>query len=151
MQSRMKNPVLVLPDALQALLALNKSAEPDGLPYVTRKLVHLRASQMNGCSVCVDMHSRELKKAEQSDERLFAVAAWRDTPYFSDAERAALALTEVLTRIGEGADPVPDAIWNEVVRNYDETEISALIVQIGLINVFNRINIATRQVVGDWK
>ena len=96
MQARMKNPVLIRPDALQALLALDKTTE--SVPYVTRKLVHLRASQINGCSVCVDMHARELKKAGESDDRIFAVSAWRDAPYFNDAERAALSLTEAVTR-----------------------------------------------------
>ena len=79
------------------------------MPTRTRKLVHLRASQINGCSVCVDMHARELKKAGETDERIFAVAAWREAPYFTDAERAALALTEAVTRLSDRADPVPDA------------------------------------------
>ena len=109
MQARMRNPVELLPEALKALHALDRSS--DGLPYVTRKLVLLRASQINGCSVCVDMHARELKKADQSDERIFAVAAWRDTPWFSEAERAALALTEAVTRLADRPDPVPDEVW----------------------------------------
>jgi AhpD family alkylhydroperoxidase len=149
MQARLKNPIMILPDALPALLALNKAAEA-GLPYATRKLVHVRASQINGCSVCVDMHSRELKKAGETDERLFAVAAWRDAPYFTEAERAALALTEAVTRLSDRADPVPDEIWNEAARYYDEPTLAALLVQIGLINVFNRLNVATRQVAGEW-
>jgi len=144
----MKNPALVLPDAMQALFALNKATEKDGLPYVTTKLVHLRASQINGCSVCVDMHSRELKKAEQKDERIFAVAAWRDTPYFTDAERAALALTEAVTRLSDKADPVPDDVYNEAARHYDETALAALIVSIGLINIWNRFNATVRQMAG---
>jgi len=148
MQARMKNPALVLPDAMQALFALNKATEKDGLPYVTTKLVHLRASQINGCSVCVDMHSRELKKADQKDERIFAVAAWRDTPYFTDAERAALALTEAVTRLSDKADPVPDDIYNEAARHYDETALAALIVSIGLINIWNRFNATVRQMAG---
>jgi AhpD family alkylhydroperoxidase len=119
MQARIKNPFSLLPDTVPALLAVNKSAE-DGLPFVTRKLVHVRASQINGCSVCVDIHSHELKKAGESDERPFAVAAWRDAPYFTDAERAALALTEAVTRLSDRVDPVPDEIWNEAARNYDE-------------------------------
>jgi AhpD family alkylhydroperoxidase len=149
MQPRIKNPIMLLPDALPALLALNKSAEA-GLPFVTRKLVHVRASQINGCSVCVDMHSRELKKAGETDERLFAVAAWRDAPYFTEAERAALALTEAVTRLSDRADPVPDEIWSEAARHYDEPALAALLVQIGLINIFNRLNVATRQVAGEW-
>lgn len=111
MQSRMKHPVFVLPEAMQAMQALSKAAEKDGLPLVTRKLVELRASQINGCSVCVDMHARELQKAGEPDKRIFAVAAWREVPYFTEAERAALALTEAATRIADRADPVPDDIW----------------------------------------
>ncbi|MGZ3421476.1 MAG: carboxymuconolactone decarboxylase family protein, partial [Polyangiales bacterium] len=87
MQARMKNPALLFPDAMQALLALDKVTHRDGLPEVTRILVHLRASQINGCSVCVDMHWRGLKRSGETDERAFAVAAWRDAPYFTEAER----------------------------------------------------------------
>jgi len=145
----MKNPLFVLPDTLQALLALDKASDKQ-LPFVTRKLVHLRASQINGCSVCVDMHARELKKAEQSDQRIFAVAAWRETPFFNDAERAALALTEAVTRLADKPDAVPDDVWNEAAKHYDEEALSALILQIGLINVFNRVNASVRQMVGAW-
>ena len=148
MESRMKNPVQLLPDALKALYALDGSAEL--LPYVTRKLVHLRASQINGCSVCVDMHAGELKKAGESDRRIFAVAAWRDAPWFTDAERAALALTEAVTRIADRADPVPDDVWNEAARHYDAPGLAALLVQIGLINIWNRFNVSVRQVAGAW-
>jgi AhpD family alkylhydroperoxidase len=151
MQARMKNPVFVLPDALQALMAVDKATHMDDLPDVTRKLVHLRASQINGCSVCVDMHAHELKEADQSDKRIFAVAAWRETPYFTDAERAALALTEAATRISDRADPVPDDIWNEAARHYNEKALSALVIQIGLINFWNRLNCSVRQVAGAWK
>lgn len=148
MQARIKNPVSLLPDVLPGLLAAAKGAEPDGLPLVTRKLVHLRASQINGCSVCVDMHSRELQQAGQSNERLFAVAAWRHTPYFTEAERAALALTECLTRICDAGDPVPDEIWEQVMGHYDEAAAAALIVHIGIINLFNRLALGVRQQVG---
>ena len=147
MLPRMKNPIVVLPAALQALLALNEAAE-EGVPYTTRKLVHARASQINGCGVCVDMHSRELKRTGEPDERIFSIAAWRDTPYFTDAERAALALTECVTRLSDRTDPVPDDVWNEAVRHYDEPALAALLVQIALINVFNRLGVATHQVVG---
>ncbi len=150
MQARMKNPVMILPDAMDALLALDVSTKNKDVPDVTRKLVHLRASQINGCSVCVDIHSRELKDAGESDARLFAVAAWRDAPYFSDAERAALSLTEAVTRLWDRPDPVPDEIWDEVARHYDEAARAALILQIALINVWNRLNAATKQVAGAW-
>ena len=111
MQARMKHPVFVLPAVMQAMTALNKATEVEGLPAVTHKLVHLRASQINGCSVCVDMHSKELKDAGETDQRIFAVAAWRDTPFFNGAERAALALTEAVTRLADRPDPVPDDVW----------------------------------------
>jgi AhpD family alkylhydroperoxidase len=150
MNARMKHPVMILPDAMRALHALDKATEVDGLPDVTRKLVHLRASQINGCSVCVEMHSRELKDAGEPDARLFAVAAWRDAPYFTDAERAALSLTEAVTRLCDRPDPVPDEIWDEVARHYDEPARAALILQIAQINVWNRLNAATRQVAGAW-
>lgn len=148
MQARMKNPAIILPEAMQALLALEKSTENDGVPQATHKLVQLRASQINGCSVCVDMHCRELKAAGESDERIFAVAAWRETPYFSEAERAALALTEVVTRLADRPDPVPDALWNEVNRHYDQEALAALIISIALINVWNRLNASVKLVAG---
>ena len=147
MQARMKNPVIVLPEAMQALFALNKSTESE-LPFTLCKLVQLRASQINGCSVCVGMHAQELKKAGESDERIFSVAAWRDTPYFSDAERAALALAEAVTRLSDRADPVPDDIWEEAAKHYHEKALSALILQIALINVWNRLNASVKQVAG---
>jgi AhpD family alkylhydroperoxidase len=151
MQARMNNPALILPQALQALYALSKSTE-DLVPDVTRKLVELRASQINGCSVCVNMHAAELKKKGESDERIFSVAAWRDTPYFTDAERAALALTESVTRLADKADPVPDDIWEEATRHYPEKELAALIVSISLINVWNRLNASVKMVAGaPWK
>ena len=148
MQARMKNPAISTPGAMQAVMALDKSTANDNLSYVTRKLVHLRASQINGCSVCVDMHARELKKAGQADERIFAVAAWREMPYFTDAERAALALAEAATRLSDRADPVPDAIWDEAARHYDQPALAALVMQIALINFWNRINATTRQIAG---
>jgi AhpD family alkylhydroperoxidase len=146
----MSNPAMILPGAMQALLALSASAEKAGVPSRTLTLVHLRASQINGCSVCVDMHARELKTAGETDERLFAVAAWRDAPYFNDAERAALALTEAATRLSDRTDPVPDEIWDEAARHYDERALAALVINIALINAWNRINVTTRQVAGEW-
>jgi alkylhydroperoxidase family enzyme len=149
MQSRMKNPAMVIPEAMQALQALAKSAEHGGVPLQTLGLVHLRASQINGCSVCVDLAFR-FKKAEDTNERLFTVAAWRDAPWFNDAERAALALAEAVTRLSDQADPVPDEIWNEAARHYTEPQLASLIVWIAMTNVWNRLNVATRQVAGEW-
>ena len=151
MQARMTHPVFLVPDAMKGLAAYAKAAEGLGVPTQTLELVHLRASQINGCSVCVDMHPKIARKAGETDERLFAVAAWHDTPYFTEAERAALALTEALTRISDRADPVPDAIWNEADKQFDEAELAALVLAIANINVWNRLNVAVRQPVGFWK
>jgi AhpD family alkylhydroperoxidase len=112
--------------------------------------VHLRISQVNGCSVCVDIGWRQLKKAGESDARLFTLAAWREAPYFSDAERAALALAEAVTRVADRPDPVPDEIWNEAARHFSEKELAALTLSIGVTNTFNRLNIATRQLAWEW-
>jgi len=148
MQARIKNPVVLIPDAMKAMYALNASVEKSGLPATIAALVHLRASQINGCGLCVDMHPRLMKKAGETDQRLFAVAAWRDTPYFTDAERAALALTEAVTRLSDRADPVPDEIWDEAARHFDETALAALVISIAAINVWNRLNVSTRQLAG---
>ena len=148
MQARMKNPVMFVPEAMHAIQALGKCAEQSSVSAKTLALVHLRASQINGCSVCVDLSYR-FKKPGETEERLAAVGAWRDAPYFSDAERAALALTEAVTRLSDRTDPVPDEIWNEAKRHYDEPALAALILWIATTNVWNRINVATRQVAGE--
>jgi AhpD family alkylhydroperoxidase len=144
----MRNPAMVVPGAMQALVTLGSSTNHVGVPQRTVDLVHLRASQINGCSVCVDLHARDAKLAGETDERLFAVAAWRDAPYFTDAERAALALTEAATRLSDREDPVPDEVWDEAARHYDEPALAALIIQIVVINAWNRLNVTTRQVAG---
>jgi AhpD family alkylhydroperoxidase len=148
MEARMNHPAMILPGAMDALQSLSKAARKGGLPLKTALILELRASQINGCSVCVDMHARQLKQAGESDERVFAVAAWRDAPYFTDPERAALALTEATTRLSDRPDPVPDAIWAEAARHYDERALAALLIEIAAINVWNRLNVATRQVAG---
>ena len=148
MQSRMTNPAFVVPEALKALNSLGTSISKGGVPNTTLELVRLRASQINGCSLCVEMHARDLKKAGEKDERLFTVAAWRETPYFTDAERAALALTEAATRLNDRADPVNDEIWNEAARHYDEKAMADLMLNIALINFWNRVNVPIRQVAG---
>jgi AhpD family alkylhydroperoxidase len=150
MEPRMKNPAMSLPGAFEALQAIHTSIEQGGVPRATLELTSLRASQINGCSVCVDMHSRGLRKMGEKDERIFALSAWREAPYYSEAERAALALAEAASRLSDRADPVPDEIWKEAARHYDETQLGALVMSIGLINLWNRLNAATRQVGGDW-
>ncbi len=148
MQARMQNPAVIIPDAMPAILNLLKATKKGDLPQATLELVHLRASQINGCSYCVDGGARSAKKAGESDERLFALAAWREAPYFTDAERAALALTEAATRLSDRSDPVPDAIWDEAARHYNEQQLAALILMIGVTNLFNRLNATTKQVAG---
>ena len=151
MQARMTNPVLVIPDAMQAIQTLAKVIRKGGVPPKTLELMNLRASQINGCAVCAVQHPRIARKLGETDERLFAVATWRDAPYFTDAERAALALTEAVTRLSDRADPVPDDVWDEAARHYDEKGLAALVFSIAMINTWNRINVTTRQVAGqEW-
>jgi AhpD family alkylhydroperoxidase len=150
MEPRIKNPVMTLPGAMDALQKLAAAARRAGVPATTLYLVEVRASQLNGCSVCLDMHSRELKAAGEPDERIFMVGAWREAPYFSDAERAALALTEAATRLANHPDPIPDAVWDEAARHYDESQLAGLVIAIAGINAWNRINATTRQITGEW-
>jgi AhpD family alkylhydroperoxidase len=150
MQPRIESPVMTIPGAMAALQRLGTVVRHAGLPETTLYLIELRASQINGCAVCADMHSRELKAAGESDERIFTLAAWRETPYFSDAERAALALTEAATRLADRPDSVSDEIWEEAARHYDETQLGALVLAIAGINAWNRINATTRQITGNW-
>jgi AhpD family alkylhydroperoxidase len=150
MQPRIDSPAQTVPGAMQALMKLGSAIQRAGVPATTRYLLELRASQINGCSICVDMHSRELKAAGEPDVRVNAVAAWRETPYFTDAERAALALTEAATRLADRPDPVPDEVWDEAARHYDDAQLAALVISIATINTWNRINAATRQITGEW-
>jgi AhpD family alkylhydroperoxidase len=151
LKARMSHPVMIIPEAMQAMLALGESTKKHGVSETTLELINLRASQINGCSVCVDMHSRNLKKAGETDDRIFGVAAWRDNPSFSNEERAVLGLTEALTRISDRPDPVPDEIWEEAAQHYDQKALASVILAIANINVWNRLNIAVRQPVGAWK
>jgi len=148
MNARMTNPAYAVDGAMDALSALSKAVSGARVP-ISLELVHLRASQINGCSVCVDMHAKAARKSGESEERVFAVAAWRETPYFSDAERAALALTEALTRVADRAEQVPDPVWDAAAEHFDQTQLGALVLDIATVNLWNRLNIATRQVVGE--
>jgi AhpD family alkylhydroperoxidase len=150
MQARIDSPALTVPGAMQALQRLAAAVRHTGLPETTLYLVEMRASQINGCAVCLDMHAREMKNAGEPNERIVSIAAWREAPYFSDAERAALALTEAATRLADRADPVPDEVWDEAARQYDESQLAGLVLAISSINVWNRINVTTRQISGEW-
>jgi AhpD family alkylhydroperoxidase len=150
----MTSPALTVAGVLDAVQSLSKAAstaaKEAGLPQSTIELVNLRASQINSCAVCLDMHTRSAKKAGEADERLFTLSAWRDAPYFTEAERAALALTEAGTRLADQSDPVPTEVWAEAATHYDEDALAALVVHIAAINTWNRLNVITGQVAGEW-
>jgi AhpD family alkylhydroperoxidase len=150
MQARIDNPVMSIPGALDGIREFAMSAATTGVAQETLALVQLRVSQINGCSVCADMHAHELELMGCSRVRLHTVAAWREAPYFSDAERAALALAEAATRIADNPEAVSDAIWDEAARHYSEQELAGLVVSIAAINAFNRLNATTRQPTGPW-
>jgi AhpD family alkylhydroperoxidase len=147
MQARVKNPASVLPGAMEGIQTLTASAFKSSAPAEVLHLVHLRASQINGCSACVDGGIKHAKAAGVADDRLHMVAAWREAPIFSDAERAALTLAEAVTRL-DSRDAVPDDVWAAAAAHYDERALAGLILWIALTNLFNRVNIATRQVAG---
>lgn len=150
MQPRMKSPAWTVPGLRDALLAISKTTEGCGVPPATLELVHVRVGQLNGCSVCIDMHARSLKKLGEADARIFALGAWRETPYYTDAERAALALAEAATRLSDRADPVPDEVWREAAAHFSEAALAGLVTAIAMANLWNRLNVTTRQITGDW-
>ncbi|GHI05695.1 alkylhydroperoxidase [Streptomyces cellostaticus] len=149
MQARMTNPAYVLPAALKGIGSVFQGIGEGGLPQELAEIVGLRASQINGCSACVHGHTVNLRKAGASEERIAAVGAWREAPFFSDAERAALQLAERVTRLADRSEEsVPDALWDEVADHFDEKQLSALILTISLTNMFNRINTTIKEPAG---
>jgi AhpD family alkylhydroperoxidase len=149
MAARMTNPAKVLPDTVGAVQGLFKAIHQGGVPKATLDLVHLRASQINGCGYCVDAGVTGAQKAGESADRLLRVAAWRESDLFTDAERAALALTESVTRMADQADPVSDAVWDEAADHFDEKGLSAVILMIAMTNFFNRVNVTIKQPAGE--
>jgi AhpD family alkylhydroperoxidase len=144
----MTNPANLLPDAMTGIQSIIKAAYGAGVPRSTMELAHLRASQINGCSPCVYSGAISAKKAGESEERLFAVAAWRETDLFTDGERAALALAESMTRLADRPDAVPDEVWDETASHFDEKQLAGLVLWIATTNLFNRLNATTRQLAG---
>ena len=144
----MNNPAQVLPDSMIGIQSIIEAAHHAGVPSSIMALAHLRASQVNGCSPCVYSGAISAKKAGETDERLFAVAAWRETDLFTDAERAALALAESMTRLADRPDPVPDQVWDEATKHFDEKQMAGLVLWVSTTNLFNRLNGATKQVAG---
>ena len=154
MQPRIENPAQSAPGALGAMLSLAKVAEEAasnaGVPQATVDLIRTRASQINGCAVCLDMHTRAAKKHGVTEQQLHTLAAWRDSPYFDEDQRAALALAEAGTRLADRPDAVPDDVWAMGAKQFDEPALVAIVLNIALINTFNRLNVMTGQVAGDW-
>jgi AhpD family alkylhydroperoxidase len=148
MDARIGQPAMVLPNAMTALQGVGAAIAEVGLPETTVLLVNARVSQINGCAVCLEGELREARKLGETEDRLLLVAAWRETPYYSPAERAALALAEAVTRISDRHDPVPDEVWDAAAEHYDEKQLAALVLQIASINLWNRLNIATAQQAG---
>jgi len=146
----MKNPAAILPGAMQPIQELFKAVHAGGVDGQTLELVHLRVSQINGCGACVDAGAKTARKAGVSDDRLAAVAAWREAPYFTEEERAALALAEAATRLADRADAVSDEVWDRAATYFDEKQLAAIVLMIGVTNLFNRLNATTRQIAGAW-
>ncbi|MFD0076851.1 carboxymuconolactone decarboxylase family protein [Streptomyces sp. NPDC127166] len=147
-QARMTNPAYLLADAAPAIQNLVKATRQGGVDESILELVHLRASQINSCGFCVDYGAKSARKNGVSDEKLFAVAAWREAPYFSDEERAALALTEAATRLADVSDAVPDEVWDAAADHFDEKQLAAIVLMVAVTNLFNRINVTVRQPAG---
>lgn len=150
MQARIPSPALTYPAARSALLRLRRLADEADIPDVTRLLIEVRVSQLNGCSVCLDMHTRELRTAGEASTRIDTIAAWREAPYFTEAERAALALAEAVTRLSDPPPQVPDDVWAEAAQHFTERQLAGLVIAIATINAWNRIQVATGQITGEW-
>ncbi|MGR6321597.1 carboxymuconolactone decarboxylase family protein [Micromonospora soli] len=135
------NMAAVAPEAYRAVFGLEKYVQAN-VDHTVLELVKLRASMLNGCSYCVDMHSRDALAAGESSRRLFAVAAWREAPFFDERERTALALTDAVTRLGDHG--VPDDVWDAAAKVWSEKELADLLLAIATINVWNRLSVSTR-------
>lgn len=136
---------------LRHINAAGRAVTDSGLPHATQELVKIRASQINGCAFCTDMHSKDAAAAGETPVRLQLVAAWREATVFTEAERAALELTEQGTRIADAAGGVGDEAWANAARHYDEDQLVALISLIAVINAYNRVNVINRQPAGDYR
>ncbi len=142
------------PLAMKVVKHINSAAavlQDSGLPTATQELVKLRASQINGCGFCTDMHTKDALRAGESQQRLNLVAAWREAKVFTEAERAALELAEQGTRIADAAGGVTDEAWANVAKHYDDDQLVTLVTVIALINAYNRMNVIIQQPAGDYQ
>jgi AhpD family alkylhydroperoxidase len=137
--------------SLKHLVAAGRVVNDSTLPYATQELMRLRASQINGCGFCTDMHTKEAEAAGETAQRLHLVAAWREATVFTDAERAALELTEEATRIADAAGGVSDEVWANAAKHYDDEQLGAMVALIAVINAFNRVNVIVAQPAGDYR
>ncbi|HZP32607.1 MAG TPA: carboxymuconolactone decarboxylase family protein [Candidatus Acidoferrales bacterium] len=137
------------PGAYEAVLSLEKYVQNSGLEMPLYHLIKLRASQLNGCAYCIDMHWKDLRAIGETEQRLYGLDAWRESPYYSDRERAALAWTEAITNIQDGH--APDDLFEEVRKQFSETELANLTLAIATINVWNRLAIAVRTEPGKYQ
>lgn len=150
MQPRITSPALTLPGVREALMAAASATKTVGVPETTLELIHIRVGQINGCAPCVDMHTRSAKKHGETEIRLATLVVWRETPYFTEAERAALALAEHATRLCDRPAAVPAAIWDEAAKHYSSEALAGLVLAIGVANLWNRLNVTTGQITGEW-
>src|SRR3954453_19017153 len=137
--------------AVKYLMPAGRALKESPLPAATQELVALRVSQINGCAVCIDMHTKDAAAAGESAQRLNMVAAWREATGFTEPERAALALAEEGTRLADGAGGVGDEVWAYAAKHYDEEQLAALVVLVSFMNMVNRLNVITRRPAGDYE
>ena len=148
MPARLKNPAALIPQVMDPMMTLAKVTMSGKVPARTLGLLHVRISQINACAVCLDLHVRQMKRTGETDDRLLFLSAWRDSPLFTDAERAALALAEAETRLADQADAVPDRVWEAASKHFDDEALAQIVMYVALVNVWNRVNVTTRQVPG---
>ena len=151
-KNRLKNPAALIPEAMAPLQELGQLlGRLKGPAARALSLAMLRTAQLNGCALCINGSCTLLKGFGESEERIFAVPAWRESTRFTAPERAALALAEAMTRLSDRSDPVPDAVWDEAARNFQEQELAFLVLGVAVENLYNRVNVATRQTSADWE
>ncbi|RKN44985.1 carboxymuconolactone decarboxylase family protein [Streptomyces hoynatensis] len=136
---------------MKAIQSAGKAVENSGLPAATKELVKIRVSQINGCAVCTDMHTKDAAHAGESAVRLHLIATWREATVFTEAERAALELAEEGTRIADAAGGVSDEVWANAAKHFDEDQLAALVSLVAIMNTWNRLNVITRQPAGDYR
>ncbi|MEU6218303.1 carboxymuconolactone decarboxylase family protein [Streptomyces sp. NPDC047022] len=136
---------------MKHFMSINKAFKESPLPVATQELVALRVSQINGCAVCIDMHTKEAAAAGETSVRLNLVAAWREATVFTEAERTALRLAEEGTRVADAAEGVSDEVWARAAEHYDEEQLTVLVMLISVMNTVNRLNIITQQPAGDYE